>query len=76
MIKAVLFDLDGTLLDRARSLIHFAEQQHYRWKDILGTIPLSIYVRDFVELDRNGHVWKDNSVCEDLLALPALILNL
>ncbi|PZO20506.1 MAG: L-2-haloalkanoic acid dehalogenase [Leptolyngbya foveolarum] len=59
MIKAVLFDLDGTLLDRARSLIHFAEQQHQRFHNVLGKIPKSIYVRDFAALDSNGRVWKD-----------------
>ena len=74
MIKAVLrkFDLDGTLLDRARSLTHFAEQQHQRFHDILGQIPKPIYVRDFVALDNNGQVWKDE-VYQQLLAQHKIV---
>jgi putative hydrolase of the HAD superfamily len=55
-MKAVLFDLDETLLDRTRSLIRFCEWQatdRLKLKDVEG------YVARFLELDANGSVWKD-----------------
>lgn len=58
MIKAVLFDLDGTLLDRASSLISFARHQHQRY-EVLQLISQEDYVSAFVALDDNGQVWKD-----------------
>ena len=59
MVKAVLFDLDGTLLDRDRSLKHFVEVQYDRLADDLGHIPKASYVTKFIELDCRGQVWKD-----------------
>lgn len=56
MIKAVLFDLDGTLLDRDESVKSFIHHQHDR---ILGHIPQEKYVQRFIELDQRGYVWKD-----------------
>jgi putative hydrolase of the HAD superfamily len=59
MIDAVLFDLDGTLLDRDASLLAFVRDQHerlYRW---LGHVPEDRYVARFLALDQRGHVWKD-----------------
>lgn len=58
MIKAVLFDLDGTLLDRATSLVDFVEQQYQRI-EALQSISQEQCVSSIVALDRNGHVWKD-----------------
>jgi len=54
---AILFDLDGTLHDRARGLIDFASNQFSR----LGVEPCyrQKYVSRFVDLDANGMVWKD-----------------
>ena len=66
MIKAVLFDLDNTLLDRERSLVHFARQQHAKF-DALQAIPQSAYIARLVALDENGRVWKDK-VYQQLLA--------
>lgn len=59
MIDAVLFDLDGTLLDRAASLRAFVRDQRRRLDHALGHIPLATYVTRFVELDADGTVWKD-----------------
>ena len=66
MIKAILFDLDGTLLDRDRSLWRFINVQYGRLNDSLGHIPKAEYVNRFIELDCRGHVWKDK-VYQDLV---------
>ncbi|MDP9349565.1 MAG: HAD family hydrolase [Gemmatimonadota bacterium] len=58
MIRVVLFDLDGTLLDRAQSLAAFVAAQHEQTL-ALHTIPKGTYVSRFIELDARGHVWKD-----------------
>ncbi len=58
MIRAVLFDLDGTLLDRDRSLAAFAEDQYERL-EAFKHVPKEEYLRRFVELDARGYVWKD-----------------
>lgn len=39
MIKAIIFDLDGTLLDRDRSLEAFINEQHSRLAEHLQHIP-------------------------------------
>ena len=59
MVKAVLFDLDGTLLDRDASLQHFIDAQYHRFKNVLSHIPHDLYKARFVELDARGYVWKD-----------------
>ena len=56
--QAVLFDLDGTLLDRALSLRAFV-----RWQ-AEGMLGAEIdnkeaYIARFIELDANGRAWKD-----------------
>ena len=65
--KAVLFDLDGTLLDRERSLVDFVQQQYTRFHPALAIVSQEQYVRRFVALDARGHVWKDQ-VYQQLLA--------
>jgi putative hydrolase of the HAD superfamily len=59
MIKAVLFDLDGTLLDRDASVEQFIAIQHDRLINKLKHIPKNDYTDRFIELDCHGHVWKD-----------------
>jgi putative hydrolase of the HAD superfamily len=58
VIKAILFDLDGTLLDRESSLQHFISAQHDRLPAVQH-IPKQHYASRFIELDDHGHVWKD-----------------
>lgn len=58
MIRAVIFDLDGTLLDRETSLRMFVEDQYERYMDRL-MVSKTIYVSRFIELDNHGYVWKD-----------------
>ncbi|PSL40254.1 putative hydrolase of the HAD superfamily [Planomicrobium soli] len=59
MIKAVFFDLDGTLLDRDTSLLSFLNTQYERLGQWLGHIPKDRYIARFIELDKRGYVWKD-----------------
>ena len=59
MIKAVLFDLDGTLLDRDASVERFINSQYERLNESVGHILKEKYVSRFIELDCRGYVWKD-----------------
>ncbi|MFJ7667350.1 HAD family hydrolase [Lysinibacillus sp. NPDC097195] len=59
MIEAVLFDLDGTLLDREKSLIAFVSHQYDRLAPKLSNISKELYISRFIDLDKNGYVWKD-----------------
>lgn len=59
MIKAAIFDLDGTLLNRDESLRKFIENQYKRLMKHLGHIPKGKYMERFIELDHRGYVWKD-----------------
>ena len=59
MFKAVLFDLDGTLLNRDKSIELFINQQYERLFDLLSHISKEQYNSRFIELDNRGYVWKD-----------------
>jgi putative hydrolase of the HAD superfamily len=59
MIKSVIFDLDGTLLDRDTSVEQFVSAQYDRLSEHLSHIPKTDYIARFIELDCHGHVWKD-----------------
>lgn len=59
MIKAVIFDLDGTLLDRDSSLEKFIADQYGRLESFFGHIKENEYISRFIELDNHGYVWKD-----------------
>ncbi|MCM3490144.1 HAD family hydrolase [Alkalihalophilus marmarensis] len=66
-MKAVLFDLDGTLLNRDASVHAFIENQYDRLNNGLKHIPKETYCSRFIELDKRGYVWKDR-VYQQLLA--------
>ncbi|SDC75548.1 putative hydrolase of the HAD superfamily [Paenibacillus sp. UNCCL117] len=57
-IHAVLFDLDGTLLDRDSSLLQFVRDQHQRYPE-LQFVEKDVFAQRFIELDNHGYVWKD-----------------
>ncbi|MFP5162930.1 HAD family hydrolase [Staphylococcus equorum] len=59
MIKAILFDLDGTILDRPSSLNKFMDYQYDKFINYLNHIDKNTFKRKFIELDQNGYVWKD-----------------
>lgn len=59
MIKAVLFDLDDTLLDREASARYFVERQYERFHPALAHLPQTAYVERFMTLDQHGLVPKD-----------------
>lgn len=59
MIKAVLFDFDGTLLNRDASIVSFIPDQYRRLGRFLRHIPEQAYAERFIELDQRGYVWKD-----------------
>lgn len=55
MIRAVLFDLDGTLLDRRQSLVRFIHDQYNRYISDFRNI--STY-RQKATITRGGHFSK------------------
>ncbi|WP_410984003.1 HAD family hydrolase [Bacillus cereus] len=59
MIRAVLFDLDGTLLDRRKSLESFISDQYERYAGYFTEIEKNEYCTRFIQLDNNGYTWKD-----------------
>lgn len=58
MIKGILFDLDGTLLDRDSSLIAFLENQYDRIHAFYD-VDKHMFIERFIQLDQKGYVWKD-----------------
>ena len=54
-LQAVVFDLDGTLLDRRSSFERFVRDQWTRFSDALQPIDQAEYVRTTIELDGDGY---------------------
>jgi putative hydrolase of the HAD superfamily len=54
-IHAVVFDLDGTLLDRRRSFERFVRDQWERFGQFVRTVDREKYVQILIELDRDGY---------------------
>ena len=54
-IQAVVFDLDGTLLDRRRSFERFVRDQWERFSHSLRAVPPDQYRRTLIRLDRDGY---------------------
>ncbi|EKS24078.1 HAD family hydrolase [Staphylococcus sp. HMSC072B07] len=50
-IKAVVFDLEGTLLDRNKSREKFIEEQYERFHDYLVHVQARDFKKQFIELD-------------------------
>ncbi|MFC4410448.1 HAD family hydrolase [Chungangia koreensis] len=59
MIRAIVFDLDGTLLNREESLLRFAEDQYDRLHTQFGGLSKQEFVTNLIEMDCRGYVWKD-----------------
>lgn len=54
-VHAVVFDLDGTLLDRRRSFARFVRDQWERFAHFLQAVDVEQYVQTLIELDRDGY---------------------
>ncbi|MGG0666781.1 HAD family hydrolase [Viridibacillus arvi] len=58
-MKAILFDLDETILNRDASLLAFLDDQYERFHSVWGHIEKGQLTQRIVELDAKGYVWKD-----------------
>lgn len=58
-VQAVIFDLDGTLLDRRQSFERFVRDQWQRFAHFLKAVDREQYVLTLVELDRDGYAPRD-----------------
>ena len=54
-IQAVIFDLDGTLLDRRRSFEQFVRLQWQRFSHALDLVEQEQYVQTIIDRDRDGY---------------------
>jgi putative hydrolase of the HAD superfamily len=70
-LKSVIFDLDGTLLDRDKSIAQFIAVQYDQLNPHLSHISKIDYTNRFIELDCHGYVWKDR-VYQDLVTELAI----
>jgi putative hydrolase of the HAD superfamily len=58
-VQAVVFDLDGTLLDRRRSFEGFVRDQWQRFAHVLEAVDCEHYVQALIEADRGGYAPRD-----------------
>jgi putative hydrolase of the HAD superfamily len=58
-LQAVLFDLDGTLLDRRGSFERFLQDQWVRFAHLLEAVHPAEYVQTLIRLDRDGYAPRD-----------------
>src|SRR5688500_7400757 len=54
-IRAVVFDPDGTLLDRRRRFERFVRDQWKRYAHCVRTVDQDQYVQTLIERDRDGY---------------------
>ena len=59
MVKAILFDLDDTLLDRNASIQQFIANQYDRLSSAFNHVSKTDYTSRFIELDCHGRAGKD-----------------
>jgi len=59
MIRAVLFDLDETLIIRAGAIRAFIAGQYERFAGRLGGIDAATYASRFLDMEDNGRIAKD-----------------
>lgn len=73
MLRAILFDLDNTILDRRSSLECHLRRQQGRQPDTFAAISFDKYVDTFMELDDNGYTARAEVFhgVERVLRLPA-----
>ncbi|MGD7654697.1 MAG: HAD family hydrolase, partial [Verrucomicrobiales bacterium] len=72
MLKAVLFDLDQTLLNRDATFVSFMRIQHRRYASLMPGVTEDDYVAALRRFDLNGYTEKDEmfaKACE-LLGIP------
>jgi putative hydrolase of the HAD superfamily len=74
-MKAILFDLDGTIHDRQSTLHRFLEDQYNRFQADLAGVDLPAFKEAFLELDQHGYVEKP-IVYKELLTQFSLDANL
>lgn len=59
MIRAILFDLDETLLNRTETVKHFLAEQHRRFDTVSTSVSQEAYIETFLKLDGHGYIKKD-----------------
>lgn len=69
VIRAVIFDLDETLITRREAIRAFIRDQYGRYRAALAGISESAYVARFLDLEQNGVIGKD-------VVYPALVRSL
>lgn len=55
VIRAVFFDLDGTLYDRDAAILAVARSQYEAFRNDFGDVPQSSFVERLLALDAHGH---------------------